>query len=209
MPRLMKTIYEGMMLVLVMMTIITLWTENSYNSMINWIVWAVFVIDYFYRLFTSEEKWVFIKKHPFLIIAIIPFDQFFQVARIVRVIYLFRIKTITKYYISPYVKKLTYQSLTLIGTVLFLLLALESAVIWRVESSVPSFLDGLYVVFAHLLFFGHRIFEINHTLAIWTLTGTSIIGIVIQGLALQWLFTKLEPYIAKIKRMRPVSRDNR
>jgi voltage-gated potassium channel len=207
MSRLIKTVYEGMMLILVMITIVTLWTENTYNSTINWIVWAVFVIDFFIRFFISGNKWTFVKQHPFLVIAIIPFDQFFQIARFVRIIYLFRIKTITQYYVSPYVKKLTYQSMTLIVSVLVSLLLLESVMIWYLESSIFTYYDALYVVFSYLMFFGHRIFDIQHNLVIWTLTVTSILGIVIQGLALQWLFTKLEPYITRAKERRVLSRN--
>lgn len=196
-----------MMLILVMITIITLWTENTYNSIINWIVWVVFVTDFFIRFFISENKWAFVKQHPFLVIAIIPFDQFFQIARFVRVIYLFRIKTITQYYVSPYVKKLTYQSMTLIGSIVILLLLLESVLIWHLESSVLTYYDALYVVFSYLMFLGHRFFDIEHNFVIWTLTGTSILGIVIQGLALQWLFTTLEPYITRFKERRALSRN--
>src|SRR5699024_1559237 len=110
----MRIIYETIMILLVLVTIITIWTENTYNSTINWVVWAIFFADFIIRFSLVHEKWNFVKRNPFLIIAIIPFDQFFQLARIVRLIYFFRIKTIAKYYITPYVRKLTYQSITLI-----------------------------------------------------------------------------------------------
>jgi voltage-gated potassium channel len=199
MQQIMKTVYEGIMILLVMLTIITLWTENTYNSAFNWIVWGVFFIDFIIRFVMSKEKWTFIKQNPFLLIAVIPFDQFFQVARIVRVIYLFRIKQITKYYITPFVEKLTYQSRTLIILILLSLLLAESFVIWNLESSVSTYYDALYVIFGHLLFFGHQIFVIENPVAIWALTCTSIVGIMIQGLALQWVFTKIETYFESVK----------
>lgn len=115
MQKLMKITYEITMVILVMATIITLWTENSFDSIINLIVWIVFAADFLIRLFRAQEKWTFIKENPFLLIAIIPLDQFFQLARIVRLFYLFRIKTIAKYYVSPYMMKLTYQSKSLIA----------------------------------------------------------------------------------------------
>jgi voltage-gated potassium channel len=199
MQKWMKTIYESMMILLVMLTIITLWTENTYNSTINWIVWGIFFVDFLIRFLLSKEKWIFIKQNPFLVIAIIPFDQFFQVARIVRVIYLFRIKTITKYYISPFVDRLTYKSKTLILTMLILLFLTETFLIWNLESSITTYADALFVLLSHLLFFGHKIFEIENTIAIWTLTGVSIIGVVLQGLALQWAFSKTESFYSWIK----------
>ncbi|WP_245835708.1 transporter [Virgibacillus ndiopensis] len=192
MQQIMKIIYEGIMILLVMLTIITLWSENTYNSTINWIVWGVFFVDFVVRLAISKEKWIFIKQNPFLVIAIIPFDQFFQVARIVRIIYLFRIKTITKYYISPYIKKLSFQSMSLIGSILFVILIAESLFIWNVEGSIQTYYDALFVVFGYLLFFGHEVFIIENQVATWTLTGISIIGIAVQGMALQWALAKME-----------------
>src|SRR5690625_2977177 len=127
----MKVIYETIMILLVLATIITIWTENTYNSTINWIVWGVFFTDFMIRFIIAKKKWEFIKKNPFLLIAIIPFDQFFQIARIVRLIYFFRIKTIAKYYITPYVKRLTYQSVTLLFTMILGLLLIESYVVWK------------------------------------------------------------------------------
>ncbi|WP_234031493.1 hypothetical protein [Lentibacillus cibarius] len=109
MQKTMKTIYETMMIFLVMLTIVTIWTDDTYNATISWVVWVVFFIDFNVRFLTSQAKWAFIKQNPFLFIAIIPFDQFFQMARIVRIIYLFRIKTITKYYVVPFVEKLQFS----------------------------------------------------------------------------------------------------
>ena len=188
------------MVVLVMLTIITIWTEEAYNSTINWIVWIIFVIEYFTRLVVSKEKWSFIKQNPLLLIAIIPFDQFFQLARLARVIYLFRIKTITKYYIAPYIEKLTYQSRTLIASMLLLLVLAESVLIWWLEPTILTYFDALYVILGHLMFFGHQIFVIENQISIWTLTGTSILGIILQGLALQWAFTKGECLFLRMKR---------
>ncbi|SEN39896.1 voltage-gated potassium channel [Mesobacillus persicus] len=197
-----KIVYESLMLLLVMLTVVTIWTEETYNSTIHWLVWLVFVIDYFIRLLTSKEKWSFIKRNPFLLIAIIPFDQFFQVARFVRVIYLFRLKTITKYYISPYIEKLTYQSLTVFITILALLLVAESIVIRWLEGSIHTYYDSIYVIFSHLLFFGHQTYVIESPISIWALTGTSIIGILLQGVALQWAFTKFENIYLRLRKTR-------
>ncbi|MFV8828824.1 hypothetical protein ACNSTQ_13660 [Alkalihalobacterium sp. APHAB7] len=43
-----------------------------------WIVWGIFLVDYLIRFIKAEQKWRFIKVNPFLVIAIVPFDQFFQ-----------------------------------------------------------------------------------------------------------------------------------
>lgn len=199
MKKVLKTIYEMIMILLVMVTIITLWTEDTYNSTINWIVWGVFFTDFVVRFITAKEKWAFIKENPFLLIAVIPFDQFFQVARIVRLIYLFRIKTITKYYITPYVEKLTFQSKTLIATVSLSFLFVASIIVWNLENTVSTYFDALFVIFGYLLFFGHRVFEIEDQISIWILTGVSILGIGVQGMALHWVFNRVERFYKQFK----------
>ncbi|WP_052000309.1 hypothetical protein [Gracilibacillus boraciitolerans] len=85
-----RIFYDVFMIFLVMLTILTLWVDHTVNSTINVIVWLIFLIDYMIRIVLSPpRKWEFIKKNPFLLLAVIPFDQFFQVARIVRLLYLF------------------------------------------------------------------------------------------------------------------------
>ncbi|OAT82032.1 transporter [Bacillus sp. MKU004] len=192
MQKVLKIIYEMFMLLLVMVTIINLWQEDNHNSLLNWMVWGIFFADFVVRLLKAEKKWEFVKDNPFLVIAILPFDQFFQMARIVRVIYLFRLKTITKYYISPYVEKLTYQSWTLLISILLGFLLAESFIIFFIEETVGSFYDGIVVVFGHLIYMGSTIVNLQSGVSMWLLTVTAIIGISLQGLALQWGMTKLE-----------------
>ncbi|WP_234982590.1 transporter [Ornithinibacillus halophilus] len=194
-----KIIYEVVMITLVIITIMTIWTEDTYNPTINWIVWGIFLVDFITRLTISKNKWEFIKGNPFLLIAIIPIDQFFQLARIVRIFYYFRIKTIAKYYITPYVKKINTQFLSAIVAAIIILLLLEASILWQVESSIDNYWQGIYVTFGHLLFFGHKLFAIQHGLSVWLLTITSIVGIIIQGLALQWLFNKLDHFYGYMK----------
>lgn len=197
-----KYVYEALMVLLVIITIVTLWTDHTYNTTVNVIVWLVFFIDFIVRLFSSKSKWNFIKSNPFLLIAIIPVDQFFQIARIVRIFYLFRIKTIAKFYILPYALMLTYRALGLIlASYIIILLGISVAVL-RVEEAITTLKDAIFVVFGHLLFFGHRIFIIEHMMSVSLLTIVSISGVIIQGLALQWVLSKGEFIFRKIKHER-------
>ncbi|WP_163582726.1 transporter [Gracilibacillus saliphilus] len=187
-----RMIYDMAMILLVMVTILTLWVEHTVNSTINLIVWIVFLIDYIIRIILADNKWQFIKKNPFLLLAVIPFDQFFQVARIVRLFYLFRIKTITKYYVTPYIKQLTYTKKMLLLLSLPALLLIETIMIWKMENKLEFWHDAFFVVFQHLFIFANSLESINHFPSILLLTITSIFGVIIQGLVLQWLFDKLE-----------------
>ncbi|MFD2760192.1 transporter [Lentibacillus juripiscarius] len=199
MQKVAKTIYETIMILLVMLTIVTIWTNDTYNTTISWIVWGVFFLDFTVRFMTAEAKWTFIKQNPFLFIAIIPFDQFFQMARIVRIIYLFRIKTIAKYYVVPFVEKLTIRSKSLILLFVLALLLAEMVLIQTVEPSIESHLEASLAVFGYLLFFGHRVFEIEQAVSVWTLTAVSVLGIAMQGLALQWVFNRVDLLFQRFK----------
>ncbi|GAB4074453.1 hypothetical protein GCM10028778_19560 [Barrientosiimonas marina] len=187
--------YESVMIILVMLTIITIWTDSTYNSTLSWIVWGIFFIDFMARLIKSPSKWVFIKENPFLVIAIIPFDQFFQIARIVRLVHLFRLKTITKYYLSPLLERMTLPSKSLILMGILVLLLSEAGLILFLENGVQHYGEALFAVFSYLFFFGHRIFDFDQTLSIWTLTAVTVLGIALQGLALQWLFNRGARYM--------------
>ncbi len=180
------------MILLVMLTILTLWIDHTVNSTINVIVWLVFLVDYIIRIILVKNRWEFIKKNPFLLIAVIPLDQFFQVARIVRLFYLFRIKTITKYYVSPYLRKLTYKKKIIILLAIPFLLFTETIIIWKMDNSLEFWQDAFIVVFQHLFIFANSLETINHFPSILLLTVTSILGVIIQGLVLQWFFDKLE-----------------
>ncbi|MFC4404273.1 transporter [Gracilibacillus xinjiangensis] len=187
-----KILYDLLMVVLVMMTILTLWTNNEVNSTINWIVWLIFFTDFVIRILIADDKWGFIKKNPFLIIAIIPFDQFFQLARFVRIIYFFRIKTITKYYVQPYIEKMNAFAKIILIVLLPVSLILESLFVWLMENKFHFWLEALIVVFKHLFIFANSLESVEHFPTIICLTITSIIGVIIQGLALQWIFNKLD-----------------
>ncbi|WP_240468646.1 hypothetical protein [Gracilibacillus sp. YIM 98692] len=60
-----KTIYDLIMVLLVVLTILTLWIDHSVNSTINTVVWLIFLIDYLVRIFVSKNKWEFVKKTLF------------------------------------------------------------------------------------------------------------------------------------------------
>ncbi|SHN20725.1 transporter [Gracilibacillus kekensis] len=189
-----RIMYDIIMILLVILTILTLWVDHTVNSTINFIVWIIFLVDYIIRIFLVKNKWDFIKKNPLLLLAVIPLDQLFQVARIVRIVYLFRIKTITKYYISPYLRKLSYTKKLIILLAVPVLLFIETVVIWQLNNNLSFWHEAFIIVSQHLFIFANSLETINHFPSIILLTITSIFGVIIQGLVLQWLFDKLEKF---------------
>ncbi|WP_066193071.1 MULTISPECIES: transporter [Gracilibacillus] len=204
-----RYIYDILMISLVIITILTLWVDHEVNSMVNLVVWLVFLVDYLVRILTAPNKWQFIQKNPFLLLAVIPLDQFFQVARIVRVIYLFRIKTITKYYVTPYLKNLSYVKKILLGSVVPIIVVINASVIWLMNNSLTTWIESLVVTAKHLFVFANSLQTVNHFPTIILLTLTSIVGVIIQGLVLQWLFDRMAELWSKRKEVFPSSNKER
>ncbi|WP_088102345.1 transporter [Halalkalibacter urbisdiaboli] len=205
--RFFKYFYEGIMLVFVAITIITLWTEHAYNSFVNFGVWLIFFFDFVIRFYKSKEKWRFLKRNPFLIIAVIPVDQFFQVARIVRIIYLFRIKTIAKYYLHDAVEKLTYRARFMIIAIIIIFLCLQSWVILLLETQVMTFLQSFLLLGRHILFFGHRAIEVTEGVTLLFFAMTTVLGVLLHGITLQWLFSKIEKIYTSLMKKDDVQLD--
>lgn len=94
--------YESIMLILIGISLTTIFISDATPpifEMINTIVWVVFLIDVTVRLFRAISRWQYIKKNPFDIISIIPFEDFFLLARFGRLIKLFRYKNLIKRYL--------------------------------------------------------------------------------------------------------------
>jgi len=51
----------------------------------------IFAVDYFYRLIRAKNKWQFVKSNIFDLIAIMPFDKAFRIARLARLTRLVRL----------------------------------------------------------------------------------------------------------------------
>ena len=62
-------------------------------SIINLLLWFVFVVDYVWRFFSSEAKWRFILENIFDLLAILPLNAIFTVFRLGRI---FRLARLTK-----------------------------------------------------------------------------------------------------------------
>lgn len=86
-----ELIMAALALVIVVILIIEFTTplseaQKTLLANIDLAILAVFAVDYFYRLARAKEKWLFVKSNIFDLIAIIPFDKAFRVARLARLI---------------------------------------------------------------------------------------------------------------------------
>lgn len=67
--------------------------DNPPYSIIDLLIWFVFVVDYGLRFFSSKEKWRFILENIFDLLAILPLNAIFTVFRLGRI---FRLARLTK-----------------------------------------------------------------------------------------------------------------
>lgn len=99
-----KTIYELIMVLLALsVSVLTIRElaltlseqEIRIYRIIDWTVLVIFAADYFVRLYCAQNKKIFLRKNIPELIAIIPFDSIFRLARLCRLARLFRFVRVT------------------------------------------------------------------------------------------------------------------
>lgn len=120
---------------------------------------AIFAVDYFYRLVKSEKKWIFFKSNIFDLIAIIPFDKTFRIARLARLVKLSRFSRLSRIVrlsklvrlllflrkLGPTVKGIaTTNGLIYVILVTSIIIVCGAFGIMTFEASIDSFGDALW-----------------------------------------------------------------
>mgnify|MGYP002656207256 FL=1 len=93
--------YDTMIIILALISVILVLLgfaemidlDNPPYSIIDLVIWGVFVIDYSWRFFTTKRKWHFIFENIFDLLAILPLNAIFTVLRLGRI---FRLARLTK-----------------------------------------------------------------------------------------------------------------
>lgn len=88
-----SAVYELTLAILVIISLVADFPKQ-FGRAFDLFIWIVFVIDYLIRLYLAKKKWKFIKRNPLDLIAIIPLDQIFRGARLVRLIRVIRLLAI-------------------------------------------------------------------------------------------------------------------
>lgn len=136
--------YEIIMFILVLISLFLAFSTNEQLFFYDRIIWIVFVADYVVRLISSKKKWEYIKKHPFELVAIIPFDSIFRVARFVRIFKVVRLLGIGSRFFKPVYSLLKTNGLDkLLMTALVLLFIIPIPIV-LVEPSITTFPDALW-----------------------------------------------------------------
>lgn len=174
-------LFESIMFVLVLVSLFFAFSDNRTFVELDWAIWVIFVLDYVIRLFRSENKWTYFKKHPLELISIIPFDSIFRAARLVRLFRVIRLVGIGTRYLTPVYKLLKTNGLDKVLIVTIILLFIIPIPIVLLEPSITTFPDALWwaIVTTTTVGYGDISPEtpIGRTLAvILMLVGIGIIG---------------------------------
>ncbi len=194
-----KSIYELMMIALAGLSVATIWKQTGYDSYIVWGTWSIFFIDFLFRLYRSDSKWGFVKKHPFIVIAAIPLDAIFQFARFARILHLLRLKSMTKYYTMPFIRFLKRQHLMLVAGVTFGLVFLLIIPLHLLEGE--PYADAWLSALLSLTFFGRSGFEPATAGGQIIIVIFTILGVILHGLIISTAIDYLiqSPVAQKIK----------
>lgn len=127
---------------------------NKWQVLIDNVIYFIFVIDYFVRLFLSDQKKAYVKENVFDLIAIIPFNSAFRVLRFAKLTKLASLAKLTKLFkLAAYIMRLykkTRKFFDINGfkymiLITITIIAISGVLIHYVEGM--SFQDGVWWAF--------------------------------------------------------------
>ncbi|MFF2755516.1 potassium channel family protein [Psychrobacillus sp. NPDC058041] len=137
-------VYEVFMLILVIVSLFFAFSRNEQLIVYDRIIWIIFVLDYSFRFIRSDKKWVYIKQHPFELIAIVPFDSVFRAARFIRIFRILRLLSIGSRFLKPIYSILNTNGLDKILMLAAILLFVVPIPIIIIEPSINTFSDAFW-----------------------------------------------------------------
>lgn len=134
--------YEIFMALLAILSIVIVWLDNPNREIVDRGIWLIFLVDVSIRFIKSKNKWNYIKKNPFDIIAIIPLDNIFRAARLARLLRLLRVLSIVNR--TSFYKVLKTNSLDKVIAATSLLIFISAIPITMVEPGIDSYGDAVW-----------------------------------------------------------------
>lgn len=191
-------VYEGIMFLLAFIAVATIWYETKYDQYIVWGTWTVFFIDFLFRFITTNEKWQFLKNNPFIVIAIIPFDAIFQLARVARFLHFLRLKTMAKYYAKPMMNIIENKRMSKVIPLGFIIVFMSIIPLYLLEPNINSYDEAFIGSLASLVYFGYSKVNPQTTIGVAIITLLTILGLMMQGIFISYLFKFIQNlHIAK------------
>ena len=184
--------YEIFMAILALVSVIFLFNETTLVRIGDKVIWFIFVLDVSYRFFTSKNKIQYLKKNPLDIIAIIPFDSIFRLARLARLVRLARTLVIFKHYTGHLNGILKTNSLDKVLIFLVLVIFTASIPIRYLERSITTYTDAVWwaIVTATTVGYGDISPEtiVGRLIAVFLMVfGIGLLGLVTSSVATYFL----------------------
>lgn len=136
--------YEITLVTLAFISVLFIWTDNIVLLLIDRFIWLAFFTDVLIRFTRAEQKWGYVKKNPFDIIAAIPLDAIFQTARVVRLFRVLRFFAISRKYLGTVRSIIKTNGLDLVLTATFILIFGAAIIVKEVEPNMTTYLDGVW-----------------------------------------------------------------
>jgi voltage-gated potassium channel len=139
-----KKTYEVIFAVMAVTSALLIFDTGNKYIWLDRFILIIFAVDVFWRFYKAENKWTFIKRHPFEFISIIPFDSIFRIARLVRLMRILRVFGYLNRYFPTLMNILKTNNLDkMIGSVIILILV-SSVPIVIIEPHINSFNDAIW-----------------------------------------------------------------
>jgi voltage-gated potassium channel len=200
-------LYEIIMFILALISVSFIWIENNSLQYIDITIWLIFVADVLIRFLKSKNKLDYVKKNPFDIIAIIPFDSIFRLARLARLFRLIKAIAIAAHFAKPFFDILKTNGLHKVISFTLILIFVSSIPIHFFETSIETYQDALWwsIVTATTVGYGDLSPEtgIGRVIAIILMMfGIGLIGMITGSIATYFLSGNKEedPSIEFIKK---------
>ncbi|WP_227002608.1 hypothetical protein [Salicibibacter kimchii] len=155
----------------------------------------------------SENRLAFVKANPFIVIAAIPLDAIFQLARFARLFHLLRLKTIIKYYTMPWVHALKNRKLYVVFAGVLLCVFIMIIPLYLIESALNSYGEAVASSLIAVIVFYSSSFDPTTVLGHVINVMLTVIGVILHGIVIRTAFDLIVRSSWVLKMRRKIKRE--